>query len=466
VLSVVGGNGPSILGCFAGENVDLDQTTVVRAPAERDRLAQSLLSRHARVAVIGLGYVGLPLCVELADAGFLTLGYDLDPRRAAQVARGISHIGDVPSSRLHRAVAKKRLRVSADSAMLHDADVFVICVPTPFTKARQPDLSHVVRAGEDIAPHLAPERMVILESTSYPGTTRDVLRPLLEASGWRAGEDFALAFAPERVDPSNKRFNIINTPRIVGGYTPRCARLAGLLYRQMSAPVVTVSSLQVAEMAKLLENTFRHVNIALANEMAILCADLGIDVWEVIEAASTKPFGFMPFYPGPGVGGHCIPIDPCYFSYRVRELGRHARFVELAETINEQMPDYVVLRVADALNEYGKALRGARILVVGAAYKRDVADARESPAIKIISRLQDKGALVHYHDPLVPELDQLPSPLRSVDLTADEMEAADCAVIVTDHSCLPYEELVARCRLIFDTRNALRTYAGENIVRL
>jgi UDP-N-acetyl-D-glucosamine dehydrogenase len=447
-------------------NMKPAQTALASAPVETETLAQALITRRARVAVIGLGYVGLPLCAELAHAGFRVLGYDLNRERAARVASGVSHIADVPSARLQQAIAAKRLRASADAAILREADVFVICVPTPFTKARQPDLSHVVRAGQDIAPHLASQRMVILESTTYPGTTRDVLRPLLEESGLRAGEDFALAFAPERVDPNNRRFNITNTPRVVGGYTSRCAQLAALLYRQMAAPVVVVSSLQVAEMSKLLENTFRHVNIALANEMAILCADLGINVWEVIDAAATKPFGFMPFHPGPGVGGHCIPIDPCYFSYSVRELGRHARFVELAETINEQMPDYVVLRVADALNEHGKALRGARILVLGAAYKRDVADARESPAIKIIAQLQDKGALVRYHDPLVPELNELPAPLRSVGLTLDEMTSSDCAVIVTDHSFLPYDDLVAHCRLIFDARNALRSHAGDNIVRL
>lgn len=448
------------------DQVNADQIALMSATVEVDELAHALMTRTARVAVVGLGYVGLPLCVELAHAGFSVIGYDLNAGRAADIARGVSHIADVPSARLAEVVSRKKLGATADPAALADADVFVICVPTPFTKAKQPDLGHVIRAGEDIAPQVKPGRMVILESTTYPGTTRDVLRPLLETSGWRAGEDFALAFAPERVDPTNKRFTISNTPRVVGGYTPRCANLAAALYRQVSASVVVVSSLQVAEMAKLLENTFRHVNIALANEMAILCADLGIDVWEVIEAAATKPFGFMPFYPGPGVGGHCIPIDPCYFSYRVRELGRHARFVELAEAINEQMPDYVVLRVADALNEHGKALRGARLLVLGAAYKRDVADVRESPAIKIISRLQEKGADVRYHDPLVPELNEVTHPLRSVPLTAEEMAAADCAIVVTDHSSLPYGELVEQCRLIFDTRNALRDYAGDNIVRL
>ena len=425
-----------------------------------------MLTRQAKVAVVGLGYVGLPLCVELADAGFSVIGYDLNPERAAQISRGISHIGDVPSSRVQGAIAKRKLRAASNAKAMADADVFVICVPTPFTKAKQPDLSHVIRAGESISPHVAPGRMVILESTTYPGTTADVLRPLLETSGWRAGEDFALAYAPERVDPTNKRFTISNTPRVVGGYTPRCAQLAAALYRQVSAPVVVVSSLQVAEMAKLLENTFRHVNIALANEMTILCADLGIDAWEVIDAASTKPFGFMPFYPGPGVGGHCIPIDPCYFSYRVRELGRHARFVELAEAINEQMPDYVVLRIADALNEHGKALRAARILILGVAYKRDVADVRESPAIKIISRLREKGADVVYHDPLVPELHEVKPPLSSVPLTDEEARRTDCAVIVTDHSNLPYADLARRCRLIFDTRNALRDYDGDNIIRL
>jgi UDP-N-acetyl-D-glucosamine dehydrogenase len=428
-------------------------------------LLEAIRQRRAKVTVLGLGYVGLPLSVGLAEAGFPVTGYDVNADRVRELQAGNSHIADVSRRRLRRALASGKLRVTADANDLA-AQVFLICVPTPFGKARQPDLSCVTQAAQTVAPCLERGALVVLESTTYPGTTREIVRPIVESSGLTAGRDFALAFAPERVDPGNAAYKVQNTPRIVGGLTPRCARAAKALYSQLAPKVRTVSSLETAEMAKLMENTFRHVNIALVNEMALLCTDLGVDVWEMIDAAATKPFGYMPFYPGPGVGGHCIPIDPCYFSYRVRELGRQARFVELAEAINEGMPEHVVSRISDALNERGKALRGARILVLGAAYKRDVADVRESPALKVIAKLRQKGAIVRYHDPLVPEVNGTGEALHSVALTPREMESCDCAVVVTDHSSLPYRELVQRCRLIFDTRNALRRYRSDNVVRL
>jgi UDP-N-acetyl-D-glucosamine dehydrogenase len=428
-------------------------------------LLEAIRHRRARVTVLGLGYVGLPLSVEIADSGFAVTGYDIRADRVGALSSGSSDVADVSARRLRRALSRGKLRLTSDVADLA-AEVFIICVPTPFGKARQPDLSCVTQAASDVAAHLRRGTLAVLESTTYPGTTREIVRPILESSGLQAGRDFALAFAPERVDPGNDRYGVANTPRIVGGLTPSCARTARSFYRQFTPRVRVVSSLETAEMSKLMENTFRHVNIALVNEMAVLCTDLGVDVWEMIDAAATKPFGFMPFYPGPGVGGHCIPIDPCYLSYRARELGRQTRFVELAEAVNEQMPDYVVSRIADALNERGQALRGARLLVIGAAYKRDVADTRESPALKVMAKLRQKGAIVRYHDPYVPEVNGTGEALHSVPLTAQEMRNSDCAVVVTDHSSLPYGELVRHCPLVFDTRNALRRQRAHNVVRL
>ena len=428
-------------------------------------LLEAIRQRRAKVRVLGLGYVGLPLSVEIAHAGFAVTGYDIKADLVCALSTGRSHVPDVSSRRLRQLIARGKLQLTSNAADLV-GDIFIICVPTPFGKARQPDLSCVTQAAQEIAAHLRRGNMVVLESTTYPGTTREIVRPILENSGLQPGRDFALAFAPERVDPGNGRYGVANTPRIVGGLTPRCARAARAFYSQLTPQVEVVSSLETAEMSKLMENTFRHVNIALVNEMAVLCTDLGVDVWEMIDAAATKPFGYMPFYPGPGVGGHCIPIDPCYLSYRARELGRQTRFVELAEAINEQMPDYVVSRVADALNQQGKALRGARILVIGAAYKRDVGDTRESPALKVMAKLRQKGVIVRYHDPFVPEVNGTGEALRSVALTPQEMENSDCAVVVTDHSSLPYRDLVRHCRLIFDTRNALKRYRADNVVRL
>jgi UDP-N-acetyl-D-glucosamine dehydrogenase len=436
-------------------------------------LIEAIRQRRAGLSVLGLGYVGLPLSIRAAETGFTVTGYDINPDRVNALLAGLErnssrrngHLPDVSAARLRRVVARGKLRLTADAADL-PADVYVICVPTPFNHARQPDLSCIERAAREVAAHLRRGSLVALESTTYPGTTREIVRPILESSGLQAGRHFALAFAPERVDPGNHGHGVADTPRVVGGLTPRCARAARALYAQIAPRVKVVSSLETAEMSKLMENTFRHVNIALVNEMALLCTDFGVNVWEMIEAAATKPFGFMPFYPGPGVGGHCIPIDPCYLSYRARELGRETRFVDLAESVNEHMPDYVVARIADALNERGKALRGSRILVIGAAYKRDVADTRESPALKVIAKLRQKGVNVRYHDPLVPEVNGAGRALRSVPLTPQEMRRSDCAVLVTDHSSLPYRQLVAHCRLIFDTRNALRRYRAANVLSL
>jgi len=418
------------------------------------------------VAVIGLGYVGLPLAVALANAGFTVLGYDRDPSRAQALAQGESPIADVPATQVATVVGAGRFLPTADPAVLRQAQVVVICVPTPLTKRKQPDLDCVEAAARDLAAHLQPGTLVILESTTYPGTTQDMLRPLLEESGLQAGRDFFLAFSPERIDPANPRFHLDNTPRVVGGLDPRSGELAAALYQQVSPKVHLVSSPQVAEMAKLVENTFRHVNIALANEMAILCASMGIDIWEVIEAAATKPFGFMPFYPGPGVGGHCIPIDPQYFSWKVREYDRHARFIELAVEINDHMPYRVVHLVTDALNDQGKPVRGSRILAVGVAYKKDVADARESPALKVIAILQKKGAVTSYHDPYLPTLAESGLTMQSVPLTEQVLTESDCVVILTNHAQLDYR-LIARCSpLVVDTRNSLKGMRSDHLVKI
>ena len=418
------------------------------------------------MAVIGLGYVGLPLAVALANAGFTVLGYDRDPSRAQALAQGESPIADVPATQVATVVGAGRFLPTADPAVLRQAQVVVICVPTPLTKRKQPDLDCVEAAARDLAAHLQPGTLVILESTTYPGTTQDMLRPLLEESGLQAGRDFFLAFSPERIDPANPRFHLDNTPRVVGGLDPRSGELAAALYQQVSPKVHLVSSPQVAEMAKLVENTFRHVNIALANEMAILCASMGIDIWEVIEAAATKPFGFMPFYPGPGVGGHCIPIDPQYFSWKVREYDRHARFIELAVEINDHMPYRVVHLVTDALNDQGKPVRGSRILAVGVAYKKDVADARESPALKVIAILQKKGAVTSYHDPYLPTLAESGLTMQSVPLTEQVLTESDCVVILTNHAQLDYR-LIARCSpLVVDTRNSLKGMRSDHLVKI
>jgi UDP-N-acetyl-D-glucosamine dehydrogenase len=421
---------------------------------------------EATVAVIGLGYVGLPLALAFAEAGFCVRGLDVDARKVTALAEGSSCVGDVSDAALTELLDAGRFSPTTNAAVLRDADVVVICVPTPYTKTKQPDLTCIYQAAGMLVEHLRPGMLVILESTTYPGTTQEALQPLLEARGMVCGQDFELAYSPERVDPGNRQFGLRNTPKIVSGVTEEARELAVCLYQHVTDEVIPVSTPRVAEMAKLMENTFRHVNIGLANEMAVLCGKLGIDIWEVIDAAATKPFGFMPFYPGPGVGGHCIPIDPYYFAWKVQEEESRARLIELAGDINDRMPDYVVEKVSDALNDRGKSLRGSRILILGVSYKKDVGDVRESPALKVIQRLHRKGAEVEYHDPHVPMFQNGAGPLYSRPLEEEMVREADCVVILTAHTGLPYGMIAASAALIVDTRNALAPRQHPHIIRL
>jgi UDP-N-acetyl-D-glucosamine dehydrogenase len=425
-----------------------------------EALHKKLSSRTARAGVVGLGYVGLPLAVEFARAGLHTVGIDLDRRKVDAINRGESYIQDVATrdiAELHRA---GRLSATTDPAVIRTLDTVNICVPTPLRKTKDPDLSYVVSAAEVVAEHLHPGMLVVLESTTYPGTTEEVVQPMLEKGGLSAGRDFFLAFSPERVDPGNEKWNTRNVPKVVGGLTPDCTALARALYSASVETVVEVSSPRVAEMVKLLENTFRAVNIGLVNELALMCDRLGLSVWEVVDAAATKPFGFMPFYPGPGLGGHCIPIDPFYLSWKVKEVGFEARFIELAGHVNGAMPHHVVDKITDALNSRGKAVRGASILVLGISYKRDIDDMRESPALDVMAVLQQKGARISYHDPYVATLAAKDwaggVDLASVPCTADTLAATDCAVIVTDHRVFDYAAIVRHAQLIVDSRNAIK----------
>ena len=422
-------------------------------------LRARIQSRNVRAGVIGLGYVGLPLAVELGKAGYTAVGIDLDPRKVDAVQAGTSYIPDVPSSAVAELVTAGRLSATTDFAAVADLDTINICVPTPLRKTKDPDLSYIVAATEKIAEFLKPGTLVILESTTYPGTTDEVVQPILERGGLTAGVDFFLAFSPERVDPGNPTFTTHNVPKVVGGLTPACSALAADLYSAAIETIVPVSSTRVAEMVKLLENTFRAVNIGLVNELALMCDRLGIDVWEVVAAAATKPFGFMPFYPGPGLGGHCIPIDPFYLSWKVRQTGFEPRFIELAGHINGNMPHYVVDKVADALNSRRKSINGSTVLIAGIAYKRDIDDMRESPALDVMSLLHQKGATVRYADPWVPHLDGHEwlggLDLEAVDLDAN-LAAADCVVITTDHTSFDYARLVRQADVIVDTRNAIK----------
>ena len=425
-----------------------------------EALRQKLDARTARCGVVGLGYVGLPLAVELARAGFRTTGVDLDPRKVEALNRGESYIQDVPTKDVAEFQQAGRLSATTDPAVVSTLDTVNICVPTPLRKTKDPDLSHVVSAVETIADHLHPGMLVVLESTTYPGTTEEVVQPILERKGLKAGEDFFLAFSPERVDPGNERWKTKNVPKVVGGLTPNCSALATALYSASIDQVVEVGSPKVAEMVKLLENTFRAVNIGLVNELALMCDRLGISVWEVVDAAATKPFGFMPFYPGPGLGGHCIPIDPFYLSWKVKEVGFEARFIELAGHVNGAMPHHVVDKVTDALNSQSKSVRGSSVLILGISYKRDIDDVRESPALDVMAVLQDKGAKVSYHDPFLPALSASAWPgavdLRSVPLTPQALGASDCVVIVTDHRVFDYDAIVKGAKLVVDTRNAIK----------
>jgi UDP-N-acetyl-D-glucosamine dehydrogenase len=417
------------------------------------------------VGTIGLGYVGLPLSVEFATAGLRVTGFDVSAEKAAAINRGASYIKDVPDERVAACVQSGRLRASVDMAQLGSCDALVICVPTPLSKTKDPDLSMVVEASKAIAARLREGQLVVLESTTYPGTTEELILPLLQERGLKVGEQFFLAFSPERVDPGNARFNTRNTPKIIGGVTPACTAVARALYSRAVDTVIPVSSTRSAEMVKLLENTFRSVNIGLVNEVALMCGRLGVDVWEVIDAAATKPFGFMPFYPGPGLGGHCIPIDPLYLSWKLKTLNYRARFIELAGEINSEMPEHVCALVAEALNEQSRSVKGSRVLVAGVTYKKDVDDVRESPALDILNLLQSRGASVSYSDPFVPELALDGATLRSVELIA-AARFSDVVVIVTDHSSFPYRELVEAARVVVDTRNATRGIESAKLVKL
>jgi len=436
-----------------------------------------ITEKRATIGVIGLGYVGLPLVAEFAANGFKGIGFEVDQHKADQINKGVSYIGDVSSAKVKELVDAGRLKATTDFNHLSECDAIIICVPTPLRKTKEPDVSYILAAAEEIQKRIRRGQLVILESTTYPGTTDEVLLPMLEETGLKLDDDFLLAFSPERVDPGNPQFLTHNIPKVVGGVTPASTEVAELLYSQIVKEVHGVSSARVAEAAKLLENTFRAVNIGMANEMARLCYALNIDTWEVIRAAATKPFGFMPFYPGPGIGGHCIPLDPHYLSWKARQPGFDSRFISLAEEVNSRMPEHVVQLVADGLNDERKAMKGSRVLLLGVAYKKDIDDVRESPALSIIDRLRLKGADVRYHDPFVKEVNfddahthASADPLQSVPLTDEELRLADCVIIVTDHSGIDYKRVCALTPLIVDTRNALngevRRESSARVIRL
>ncbi len=439
-------------------------------PTLRDKIAD----RSAHVAIIGLGYVGLPLATAFAKAGFYTIGVEVDEQKVEAVIAGRSYIPDVPADELAPHVRSGRLAATSDYDVLSDVDAIFICVPTPYDAQRAPDLFYIRSASKGIQPRLKPGQLIVLQSTTYPGTTEEIVQPILEQTGLKAGEDFYLAFSPERIDPGNKQWSAYNTPKVVGGLTPQCTQLAADLLRQMGAPVHPVSSPRAAELTKLLENTFRAVNIALVNELALLAERMGINFWEVIEAAGTKPFGFMPFYPGPGVGGHCIPVDPYYLSWKAREYDYYAEFIELAGEVNQAMPYHVVDLVSQALSLQGKPLRDARVLVLGVAFKPDIDDSRNSPAQRVIELLLGRGAGVRYHDPYVPRFQvgddvfhREPVTLESVPLTGEEIAAADCVTIVTGHRSLDYERVVKHASVVVDTCNATAGSPDQQkIVRL
>jgi UDP-N-acetyl-D-glucosamine dehydrogenase len=448
----------------------VQSSTVVPLSSIGTALLDSIQQRRARAGVVGLGYVGLPLAVEFGRAGLAVTGIELDQRKVDAVEAGASYVPDVPTSSVRELRDAGRLRATTDFSVIRELDTINICVPTPLRKTKDPDMSFVVAATEQIAKYVHPGLLVVLESTTYPGTTAELLKPMLESTGLRVGEDVFLAFSPERVDPSNPTFNTKNTPKVVGGVTPACSHIASALYATAIDTIVPVSSTQVAEMVKLLENTFRAVNIGLVNELALLCDRMGIDVWEVVNAAKTKPFGFMPFYPGPGLGGHCIPIDPYYLSWKAKEAGFEARFIELAGHVNGAMPHYVADKVGDALNQHRKAVNGSSVLILGIAYKRNIDDIRESPSLDVMHVLRERGARIAYTDPHAPVLRAHDWPgrieLTSVEVTAEELARHDCVVILTDHAAFDYQLVTDSARLVVDTRNALGAHAGPHVFRL
>lgn len=423
--------------------------------------------KTAKVAVIGMGYVGLPLAVEFAKANFKVTGIDVDKKRITSIAKGISYILDIDSREVKQLVNDKFLKATDDFKALKDQDAVIICVPTPLRKTKEPDISYIISASENIAKYMKKGQLIILESTTYPGTTEEVLQPMFEKKGFKLDRDFFLAFSPERVDPANNKFNTSDITKVVGGVTKKSTELAALLYGKVIKSVMKVSSSRVAEMAKLLENTFRSVNIGLVNELAVMSEKLGIDFWEVIEAAKTKPFGFMPFYPGPGIGGHCIPLDPIYLAWKAKRYGFDAKFIELADHVNSHMPEYVVERLTKILSEKGKYLSDSKIMILGVAYKKNVIDSRESPAFEVLKILLKHGAEVYYSDPYVKALAINGDTLKSSPLTAANLKNKDCALILTDHDLFDYEFIAKNSKLVFDTRNATKNVLDKKrIIKL
>ena len=434
----------------------------------KQQLLDKINNKTAKVGVVGLGYVGLPLAEEKAHAGYQTIGFDVQDKKVNMVNEGKNYIGDVVDETLKKLVEDGSLKATTDFSFVKDVDTICICVPTPLDLYKQPDLSYVVSSTKSVAQYLHKGMLVILESTTYPGTTEEVLKPILEESGLKCGEDFFLAFSPERVDPGNKQFNTKNTPKVVGGCSEDCTEVAAALYRNiLEGDIHTVSSPAVAEMEKILENTFRNINIGLANEMAILCNRMGIDVWEVIDAAKTKPYGFMPFYPGPGLGGHCIPLDPFYLEWKAKEYDYHTRLIETSGEINDSMPEFVLDNVMKILNKHKKALNGAKVLIMGVAYKNDIDDYRESPAFKVIELLEKNGADLMVNDPYCPVSKYKDKTYHSVDWT-EVIDDADIVIVTTNHSCYDYEAMVARAKVVYDTRNATKNVVNnrEKIYKL
>lgn len=426
-------------------------------------LRKNITTKKATLGVIGLGYVGLPLAVEKAKAGYRVIGFDIQKKRVDMVNQGINYIGDVLENELRDLVYTGMITATTDYSFICDLDVISICVPTPLDSYQQPDITYVRASAEAVAAHLHPGMLVVLESTTYPGTTTEVVLPILEANGLKCGVDFYLAYSPERVDPGNRVYNTKNTPKVVGGVTEACTEVAATLYEQvLEGKVHRVSSPAVAEMEKILENTFRNINIALVNEMAILCNRMGIDIWEVIEAASTKPYGFMPFYPGPGLGGHCIPVDPWYLAWKAREFNYHTRLIEVAGEINNSMPEFVVERIGDILNHFSKPLKGSTVFLLGIAYKKDIDDYRESPIIKILEILKRKGAKVIFSDPKIPHFVYKNTEYIGIDLTKENLRTADIVVLTTDHTDFDYNLIGKHAEVLFDTRNAMQNIEYNN----
>jgi len=422
----------------------------------KKELVKKIEDKKAKLGVVGLGYVGLPLAVEKAKAGYQVIGFDVQSKKVELVNEGHNYIGDIVDSDLEELVESGSLKATTDFSFVEDVDVVSVCVPTPLDRYKQPDISYVVNSGKSIAKYLHRGMLVVLESTTYPGTTEEVLKPILEEGGLKCGEDFFLAFSPERVDPGNKKFKTKNTPKVVGGCTKECTEVAATLYRNiLESEIYTVSSPAVAEMEKILENVFRNINIGLANEMAILCKRMGIDVWEVIDAAKTKPYGFMPFYPGPGLGGHCIPLDPSYLSWKAREYDYHTKLIETSGEINDFMPEFVVDNAMKLLNEHKKAMNGAKVLIMGMAYKKDIDDLRESPSLKVIDHLEKNGAEVIINDPYISEFKYKGKSYHTVDWE-EVIDESDIVIITTDHSCYDYEGIAERAKIVYDTRNATK----------